>query len=328
MENESHHTTKTISVFDVWVTCDTTYRRPHYPSYRVRTWKAGSAFNLESAERIVREFIRQNDEEERTIRCLEHVHSIRVVEMPVGVYAPKWMSRSEYVYDTKGCLIDKRTIPYEGATFTGRSQDQVRFRKGELCEVLDGDRVYLGFVVEVPPSEEDAARVNTGPFHMDATDDSYIVLTDSRNVSHDHVNSLNIFRPMHKVSSRTRERLHRAYEKFIAFPALMESRDNAALTEMREAAGRLGWTLKIEAPRWEDDPFRLMVEGVDGFPDGLDLQIQQKKAWKHMDRILVTFSRLAGKPVEGTGYRLKKLIPPPPLFKGASEPDPGDRYYL
>ena len=327
MENETHHTTKAVSVFDVWVTSDQNYRKPHYPSYPVRTWKAGSAFNLESAERILREFVRQNDEDERYTRCIEHLHSIRIVEMPVGVYAPEWMSLSEYVYDAKGCLIDKRTIPYD-AEFTGRSKYQVRFSKGDLCEVLDGNRVYLGFVVEVPPSEEDAARVNAGPFHLDATDDSYIVLTDSHYISHDHVDSLKIFKPMHKVSSGTRERLLKAYEEFLAFPALMESRDNAAVTELREAAGNLGWTMRIEAPEWEDDTFKLLVEGLGGYPDGLDLQIPQKKAWKHMDRILVTFSRLAGKTVEGKGYRLKRVIPPPPLYKGTDEPDQVNRYCL
>lgn len=328
MENETHHTTKVISVFDVWVTSDQNDRGPHYPSYRVRTWKAGSAFTLESAERIVREFIRQNDEDERIFRCSEHLHSIRIVETPVGVYAPAWKTQSEYVYDARGALIDKRTIPSTGATFTGRSADQVRFRKGDLCEVLDGDRVYLGFVVDVPPSVEDAAKVNAGPFHMDATDDSYIVLPDSRYANHDHVDSLAIFTPMHKVSSRTRERLAKAYEAFLSFPALMESRDSIAGMKLREAVDRLGWTVKMEAPRWEDDTFKFMLGGVDGYPEGLDLQISQKKAWNHMDRILVTFSRLAGEPVEGAGYRLKRIVPPPPLVRRMKMPEPEKKYYL
>lgn len=327
MENEPNHTSEAVSVFDVWITSDQNYRKPHYPSYPVRTWKAGSALNLESAERIVREFVRQNDEDERYARCPEHLHSIRIVEMPVGVYAPVWMSLSEYVYDTRGCLIDRRTIPYD-AKFTGRGKDRIRFWKGDLCEVLDGDRVYLGFVVEVPPSEKDAARVNAGPFHMDATDDSYIVLTDSHYISHDHVDSLKIFEPKHKVSSGTRERLHRAYEKFQAFPALMEIRDNDAVTKLREAAGNLGWTMRIETPRWEDDTFKLVIEGVEGFPDGLDLQIPQKKSWEHMDRILVTFNRLAGKPETGRGYSLKKIVAPPPLVKGMKEPEPEERFHL
>ena len=327
MENETHHTTKAVSVFDVWVTSDQNYRKPHYPSYSVRTWKAGSAFNLESAERILREFVRQNDEDERYTRCLEHLHSIRIVEMPVGVYAPEWMSLSEYVYDTKGCLIDKRTIPYD-AIFTGRRRDQVRFSKGDLCEVLDGDRVYLGFVAEVPPSEEVAARVNAGPFHLDATDDSYIVLTDSHYISHDHVDSLRIFKPAHKISARIQRRLQKAYEDYVAFPALMEAADSSARERLHKAARELGWSVMIEVPRWEDDTFKLVLEGVESFPEGLNLQIPQRKAWEHMDRILVTFNRLAGKPETGRGYSIKRIVPPPPLIKGMKEPEPEERYHL
>ena len=49
----------------------------------------------------------------------------------------------------------------------------------------------------------------------------------------------------------------------------------------------------------------LSLDGVPGFPDGLDLRIPQRKAWDHMDRVLATFRRLAGKPADGRGYRLK-----------------------
>ncbi len=323
MDNETHHITRTVSVFDVWATYDRNWRKPHYPSYDVRTMKVGSAFGLEGAGRIIKETIRIDKEDP----CGPSLHSLRIIEAPVGKYAPDWQSLSEYVYDRDGVLLDSRTTPYNGV-FPGRREDDLRFRKGDLCEVLDGDRVYLGFVVEVPPSVEEAARINANPFHLDATDDSYIVLTDQHYINHDHVDSLRIFKPMHKVSAQTEKRLREAYEDFCAFPERMIAEDGAALAKLREVIEGMGWSAEIEAPRWEDDTFKLVLQGVPGFPEGLDLQIQQKKAWEHMDRILISFRRLAGEPVEGQGYRLKRIVPPPPLVKGMKMTETEERYYF
>ena len=323
MENETHHTTRVISVFDVWATYDRNWRKPHYPSYDVRTLKVGSAFSLDGAERIVSETVGIDKED-----CLgSSLHSLRIIEIPVGKYALDWQSLSEYVYDRDGKLLDRRTTPYDGM-FPGRRSDQLRFSEGDLCEVLDGERVYLGFVVEVPPSVEEAARINANPFHLDGTDDSYIVLSDPHYISHDHVDSLRIFTPMHKVSAQTEKRLRDAYEVFRAFPAKMKTEDCAALARIRDSIEGLGWSADIESPRWEDDTFKLMLHGVPGFPEGLDLQIKQKKAWEHMDRIFISFRRLAGEPVEGQGYRLKRIVPPPPLAKGMKMPEQEKRYCL
>jgi hypothetical protein len=322
MDIESHHMTRVATVFDVWATYDQNWRKPHYPSYPVRTMKVGSALALEGAERIVRETVRLDKEDELG----PGLHSLRITEIPVGEYAPDWHSFSEYLYDRGGLLLDSRTTPYNGV-FPGRSADQLRFKQGDLCEVLDGDRVYLGFVVEVPPSEEDAARINHDWIHLDATDDSYVVLPDPHYINHDHVDSLRIFKPMHRIAAQTLKRLQKAYAEYRAFPARMEAADSAATARLREAIEGLGWSAEIEAPRWEDDTFKLMLKGVPGFPEGLDLQIRQKKAWDHMDRILLSFRRLAGKPAEGPGYRLKKIVPPPPLRRIlASESE--DKYCL
>lgn len=323
MENETHHITKKTSVFDVWATYDQKgWRKPHYPSYDVNTIKVGSAFDLEGAEKIIHETVCIDKEDP----CGPSLHSLRIVELPVGKYAPDWQSLSEYVYDSDGKNLDSRTIPYDGV-FPGRKENGLRFRKGDLCEVLDGKRVYLGFVVELPPSVEEAARINASPFHLDGTDDSYIVLTDPHYISHDHVDSLRLFKPMHKISAHTERRLHETYESFCAFPARMMAADNAASAQLRATIEELGWSADIESPRWEDDTFKLIIHGVPGFPEGLDLQIQQKKAWEHMDRVLISFRRLAGKPAEGLGYRLKKIAPPPPL-KGIKMPEHEKRYYL
>lgn len=309
MEHGNHHTTSIVSVFDVWATYDRNWRKPHYPSYEVRTLKVGSAFSLEAAERIVRETVRLENGASGP-PCL---HSLRIVEIPVGRHAPEWAPLSEYVYDKDGEPLDRRTVSWEaGDVFHGREEADVRLRPGDLCEVLDGDgdRVWLGFVVEVPPSVECAARINGGGFtHLEACDDSYVVLTDSGYACHDHVDSLRVFRPMHRVAPRTERRLRKAYNDYQTFPMRMKIADTAAAAQLQCAAEELGWEAVVATPLYEDDAFLLSLEGVPGFPDGLDLRIPQRKAWNRMDRIVATLVRLAGRPADVRGYRPKGPAP-------------------
>ena len=79
----------------------------------------------------------------------DRLHSLRIVEIPLGGYAPEWQTLSEYVYDHEGDRLDCRMIPYEDGIFTGRAPGEIRFREGDLCEVLTDNDVYLGFVVSL-----------------------------------------------------------------------------------------------------------------------------------------------------------------------------------
>lgn len=317
------------SVFDVWATYDMNWRRPHYPAYPVTTRKIGSALTLADAERIVRDAVRMVKEE----RWSNPLHSLRVREVPAGQYTLQWESLSEHVYDRNGALVDRRTFPNAGGVFPGRSPDRIRFGAGDLCEVLRwDDTVSLGIVLDPPPGTDYAERLNRGQLKLDAEDDSYVVLS-AAGVPHGnpfHADSLDVFRPAHKVSARTEGRLRRAYNDYLTAERRRVIADTAAAAVLREAVGEAGWDGTVEAPRWDGDSFKLRLEGVPGFPRGLDLQVPQKKARDHMDRVLVSLRRLAGKSAGGRGYRLKRIPPPPPLRKGlpAPEPDPEGMYCL
>ena len=328
MGQESHHATSVVSVFDVWATYDCNWRRPHYPSYEVNTRKVGSAFSLEGAERIVRETVRAEAHERRSPFYRRGLLSLHVREMRVGHYVQEWQTESEYIYDSRGTRLDSRTIPYDGdQPFEGRSAAELRFRAGDLCEVLDGDRVYLGFVVETPPSREWAQQSNAGMFHLEAGDDSYVVLTSGDYRDHDHVDSMRIFPPRFTIAPRTRARLRRAYNDYVTLPARLRIADTTAAAVLRETAAELGWELDLETPRWPDDSFKLRLRGVPGHPDGLDLQVAQKKAHDHMDRVRVSLLRLAGRPAQGTGYRLKRMEPLP-FPQGKAPRDDPETYYF
>ena len=69
----------------------------------------------------------------------------------------------------------------------------------------------------------------------------------------------------------------------------------------------LGWEADIRFPRWIEDSIGMEIKGVPGFPDGLRLELDQKKAHDRMDRVRISFLRLAGQHPEGRGYRLKRV---------------------
>ena len=317
MEDDRHLEAGTV--FDVWGIRDRNWRKPHYPSYDIRIDKVGSALDLDGAERIIREVIR----EENRSRFKDTLHSFRIQEMVMGTYSPAWRSQSEYIYDHNGVRLDSRPFPYDEGVFHGRGPNQIRFREGDLCEVLLDDKVFLGLVLEAPPSVERARKINGfSPFKMDALDDSYLVLACSHWTEPEHVESIRVFPPRFKVSKQTEGRLRKAYNDYRTFPMRMSIADAAAGARLKAAAEELGWNVRrIEDPRWKDDTFKLELDGVPGFPEGLSLQIMQKMAWHQMDRILVSFRHLAGLPAEGRGYRLKRIVPPTPLIKGSPVPD-------
>lgn len=328
MQQESHHTTSVVSVFDVWATYDCNWRKPHYPSFEVTSRKVGSAFSLEGAERIVREAVRAEAHERRSRFYRQRLLSMHVKEMRIGHYVQEWQTESEYIYDDRGIRLDGRTIPYDGdQPFEGRSGSDLRFKAGDLCEVLDGDRIYLGFVVETPPSREWAQRSNAGAFHLEAGDDSYVVLTSSDYRDHDHVDSMRIFPPRFTIAPRTLARLRKAYNDYVTQPVRLRIADTTAAATLRGTAEEIGWDLDLEMPRWPDDTFKLMIRGVPEHPDGLDLQIAQRKAHLRMDRIRTSLLRLAGMPAPGRGYSLKRLEPPA-FFKAKARRDYPETYYL
>jgi hypothetical protein len=136
-------------------------------------------------------------------------------------------------------------------------------------------------------------------------------MTDSNFLNHDHVDSLRIFTPQYRISPRTEKRLRDAYNDMVTAERRMDIMDTTAEAQLKGAAEGHGWAVRIGRPEWEDGMFSLYLEGVRGFPDGLHLRIPQKKAWYHMDRILILFRRLAGEPAEGRGYRLKRTTSHP-----------------
>ena len=287
---------KVISVFNVWVTRDDNWRKPHYPCYKVVTNLVASAFSLECAERLVREIAEDN----RNSPYRHDLHSIRIIEQPVGQLYGPYGNLSEYVYDREGRLLDKRATP-PGETWNGRSLEEIRFNKGDLCEVVFEREAILGIVQRVPPMMEEASQM-----HLDDSDDCYTVLT--RKDEYDfHVDSLKLFKPSFKISAQTERKLRRYFAEEETLWMRLKIASTTAEAQLRGIMNELGWEVDIRFPRWIEDSIGMEIKGVPGFPDGLRLELDQKKAHDRMDRVRISFLRLAGQHPEGRGYRLKRV---------------------
>ena len=88
-----------------------------------------------------------------------------------------------------GSLLDENLVPVQWASeildtrFLGRPEEKVRFRVGDLVEVLYGNTVALEIVAALPRSPEwvNERRKTYPDFHLDSSDDCYYALGYSNN---------------------------------------------------------------------------------------------------------------------------------------------------
>ena len=193
--------------------------RHRYPSYRLRVHSQSFSPTLQEAEHFIQAMLRQPQDDLHPVP--RHIHHIRVRQLPIGslLYTDEYLA--EYIYDDHGQRIDEtevstiRNADGDFDPFWGREPARIRFREGDIVEVFYGDRVELAFVAELPISKDRATQINTKahPFHLDSSDDSYVVMTTSDYMrSHDHIASTNLFPPHYKVPTPILNRLRKAYK--------------------------------------------------------------------------------------------------------------------
>ena len=86
-------------------------------------------------------------------------------------------------YDPQGNLMDACLQDYNLCNqFEGRKPEAIRFKVGDIVEVLECHRLFTAIVAALPPTPEDHFPV------LDAMDDCYLVLPlDSGHIDHLHV---------------------------------------------------------------------------------------------------------------------------------------------
>ena len=198
-----------------------------YPMYKVNTYSRAYAMTLEDAERLMLQDILYRKKHKETDDWMRDVFCYYIPEKPLGFMLSKGEYLSQRVYDAEGRCIDKSLCStgfgtyspnicnqpeydrHNDETFYGRSEEQIRFHKGDIVEVLRGHEVRLAVVVGTPPTTEwiskkrkeiqDSIGAEVMPFEFDCSDDSYTVIDGPGYEYHDHVSAIQVFAPHYPV---------------------------------------------------------------------------------------------------------------------------------
>ena len=144
----------------------------YYPQYKVRTYSRAYAKTLEETERLMHQDILYRKKIKETDDWMQDVFCYYISEQPMSIMHFNGEYLSQRVYDAVGSLIDKSLCStgfrayspsvYDMSefdrnsdeTFYGRSEEQIRFRKGDIVEVRRGNEVKLAIVVGTPLTTE------------------------------------------------------------------------------------------------------------------------------------------------------------------------------
>ena len=195
-----------MTVFQV---IQVSYKHPRrYPRFQIESTRLLLASTLQQATDFLQEYI-------KTPAHTEDVYVFFIRELPVDVPASGHECLSERVYGPAGELIDSRsfsTVWEKPGIFEGRGQEEIRFKPGDIVEVMKLNEVELAFVAGTPTSREEAARINSkGLIKLDVTDDTYTVFLGPDYTSHRHIDALNVFPPRFKIPDRTRRKIENAW---------------------------------------------------------------------------------------------------------------------
>ena len=122
-------------------------------------------------------------------------------------------------YLPDGSWYEENMVGQDGV-FRGRPNERIRFKIGDVVEVLYGKTVELAIVGNTPPSLEFAEQMRqrrlekgmTDGFFMDKFDDSYTIY-DTRPGGHTHVESQFVFPTRKPVSEKLFQKLKEQMEK-------------------------------------------------------------------------------------------------------------------
>jgi len=201
--------------------------KSRYPVRKTRKWDMGFFSTLAKAEK-------QMNEDVKICRAGESDQMVHIAEDDVLAYKITERELDEEqgdniqsvrTYTADGspndkCLLDHKCERH----FEGRSQEQIRFRPGDIVEVIDERQAELCVVEHAQPTEDDYKRFcnrcqekyNEIPFHWDYSDDSYLVESLGEGDTHFHPLSPYVFSPTRPVSKALKDKFKSKYEEILA----------------------------------------------------------------------------------------------------------------
>lgn len=284
-----------------------------YPAYGVARESIGLYRSLEDAAALVRS--RAGD------GCSEHdetvFYSIRLRALDCPTDADDAME--EYLYDGSGALLDSRTEPFSSGFFQGRDPEECRFRPGDLCEVLHGGRMVLGIVAATPFSRKEMELRRAGGVTIFSEDrDACQVILALQGGRYGSLplcmDILSMIKPRYGVHPSAARRMRRLLDENRTSPVRHAIATAAREARLRSVIGDASLdpvSVAIPELSWDDFYIHLRTDGLKGVPcpaerDEVVIRVDAGKIDRHLDELRVALSRIAGNPVPGRGFRLKR----------------------
>jgi hypothetical protein len=212
-----------------------------YPRFKVSQQVFGYYHTLEDAEKKIGELVAKNAETVAAGGYDCEYYGFEIAEIPFNVdiwwqdasqRTRTYLEDGSFFAETKVSTIESSDFVKGCEPFKGRSEEECRFRVGDLVEVLAGETVSLEIVCSLPPTPERAEQI----YHnvkrnfeqrgidttndeicwiLDDTDDCYTTLDGDEGYipNHSHVYTICLFPVRRKVSDKLREMLKRGLEK-------------------------------------------------------------------------------------------------------------------
>jgi hypothetical protein len=197
--------TKIKSVFEL-TKLDYRTGKPEYPKFDVYYDSIGYFSSLEKTEQQLHEIARESEIQK------DKFFGFLIEEYPLDDrHFDSYISRRSYLPD--GSLLDEcLTSAIEDndgclEEFIGRPENKVRFKIGDLVEVLFNETVTLEIVGNLPPSLDEVQymKKESSDFHLDSDDDRYYVLNQYGR--HSHPYPIDLFPVRSKVREQLRKKL-------------------------------------------------------------------------------------------------------------------------
>lgn len=234
----------------------TTNSKARYPIRKTKTDELGIFTTLEKARKQMLKDVKESqDYEQQRLKEIAEDEEYREDEKRFGhdvvlAYSitehqldmdSHWEDiQSVHTYTAEGKPNDENLLDRQCERhFKGRTPDKIRFKPGDIVEVITDRQAELCVVEHAQPSVEDYARYwqrcleeyrkmceekgveckeeeytdKQVPFHWDYSDDCYVMLSLGEGDSHFHPESTEVFRPTKPVPKSLKDKLRAKYEE-------------------------------------------------------------------------------------------------------------------
>ena len=228
-----------------------TNSKARYPVRKIKTYDLGLFSSLANVKKQMQKDIKEcREDEQKRQKYMAEDEEYRMEEKHFGhsiVLAYKIAelqldaelgseTQSVRTYTADGqpndeCLLDSGCVRH----FNGRTLDRIRFKAGDIVEVIDSRKAELCVVRHVQPTVEEYENKRQywlenhkkrcqkwgveykeeDAFHWDYSDDCYLVYSLGEGNTHSHPNSAKVFLPTKPISKSLQAKFKAKYEEVL-----------------------------------------------------------------------------------------------------------------